>query len=296
MGTGMLGFNLCCCLLRIPTSGLLAQARVDSSLDLRLAAGVFQLLLRGFGIGLRDAFLDRLRRTVDQVLRFLEAEARQLANSLDHVDLVVTDRRQHDSELGLLFDSRRGGACSGCGNGDGGGCGDAELVFHRLDELGELEDGHRRDLVEDFGLDCGHFSCSWTFRLMDWNQADGAASLLSRNAATVRTNFDGTSFRVRTNFAIGACIVATSLPSSSSREGSEASAATSFADITWPGIAPARITNFSWVLAKSLRTFATATGSVPMPYASGPDILSASAANGVSATARRTSVFLTTRK
>ena len=33
-----------------------------------------------------------------------------------------------------------------------------------------------------------------------------------------------------------------------------------------------------------------------MPYASGPTILSASVANGVSATARRTRVFLTTRK
>ena len=33
-----------------------------------------------------------------------------------------------------------------------------------------------------------------------------------------------------------------------------------------------------------------------MPYASGPTMRSASEANGVSATARRTRVFLTTRK
>ena len=70
----------------------------------------------------------------------------------------------------------------------------------------------------------------------------------------------------------------------------------SLADITCPGIAPPVITNFSLPLAKSFRTFATATGSGPMPYASGPTILSASEANGVSATARRTRVFLTTRK
>ena len=64
---------------------------------------------------------------------------------------------QHDGELGLLFGSGgRRGAGSGAGNGNGGGGGDAELVFHRLDELGELEDGHRRDLVENFSLDCGH--------------------------------------------------------------------------------------------------------------------------------------------
>ena len=91
-------------------------------------------------------------------------------------------------------------------------------------------------------------------------------------------------------------MVPSSFAISTSREGSEASAATSFALITCPGIAPAVITNFSLPLAKSLRTFATATGSLPMPYASGPDILSASPANGVSATARRTRVFLTTLK
>ncbi len=66
--------------------------------------------------------------------------------------------------------------------------------------------------------------------------------------------------------------------------------------MTWPGMAPPVITNLSLPLAKSERTFATATGSVPMPYASGPTILSASGANGVSTTARRTRVFLTTRK
>ena len=36
----------------------------------------------------------------------------------------------------------------------------------------------------------------------------------------------------------------------------------SLADITWPGIAPPVITNLSLPLAKSFRTFATATGSV----------------------------------
>ncbi len=56
------------------------------------------------------------------------------------------------------------------------------------------------------------------------------------------------------------------------------------------------ITNFSLPLAKSFRTFATATGSGPMPYARGPTIRSASEANGVFSTARRTRVFLTTLK
>ena len=51
----------------------------------------------------------------------------------------------------------------------------------------------------------------------------------------------------------------------SSRDGSAANAAISLADITWPGIAPPRMTNFSLALAKSDSTFATATGSLPMP-------------------------------
>src|SRR6185437_12171728 len=126
-------------------------------LDFHLGAGVFELLAGGFGFGLRNAFLDGLRRAVDEVLRFLETEARQLTHRLDHVDLVVAERVQHDGEFGLLLD-RGGGRATGGWRCDrnGGGGGHAELVFHRLDELGELENGHRRDFVEDFSLNSGH--------------------------------------------------------------------------------------------------------------------------------------------
>ena len=55
--------------------------------------------------------------------------------------------------------------------------------------------------------------------------------------ACART-WPGTSFSVRTNCAIGACIVPMSLARSSSRLGMSASALTSFADITQLGIAP----------------------------------------------------------
>src|SRR5215510_12907183 len=48
-------------------------------LDLHLRAGVFQLLLRRFRVGLVDAFLDRLRCAVDQVLGFLQAQSCDLA-------------------------------------------------------------------------------------------------------------------------------------------------------------------------------------------------------------------------
>jgi hypothetical protein len=49
-----------------------------------------------------------------------------------------------------------GAAAAGPASGDRGGGRHAELVFHRLDELGQLEHRHRSDLVEDFSLDSGH--------------------------------------------------------------------------------------------------------------------------------------------
>src|SRR5260221_226647 len=82
---------------------------------------------------------------------------------LDGVHLVLAGGEEHHGELGLLFGCRgagtpRGGR--GHRNGSGGG-GDAELVFHVLDELRELEDGHASDCVEDFLLGDGHGVCSW---------------------------------------------------------------------------------------------------------------------------------------
>src|ERR1700693_5725506 len=126
-------------------------------LDLGLAAGILQLLLCCLGVGLVDAFLDRLRCAVDDVLGFLESQAGELAHCLDHVDLVVADGGQHHGELGLLFDGRRRGGGRRRGS-DGSSGGNAELLFHRLDELGQLEDGHRRNLVEDFSLCNSHDS------------------------------------------------------------------------------------------------------------------------------------------
>ena len=53
---------------------------------------------------------------------------------------------------------------------------------------------------------------------------DRYAGFWSRTAANPLTNFVGTSFKVRTNFAIGACIVPNNFASSSSRLGNEANA------------------------------------------------------------------------
>ena len=54
-------------------------------------AGFGKLGLDLFGFVLRNAFLERFRSAVDQVLRFLEAEARDdFANDLDDRDLVAS--------------------------------------------------------------------------------------------------------------------------------------------------------------------------------------------------------------
>ena len=53
--------------------------------------------------------LTGLGRALDQVLGFLEAEAGDRPDFLDHVDLLLAGRGQDDVELGLLGGRRRGG-------------------------------------------------------------------------------------------------------------------------------------------------------------------------------------------
>src|SRR6185369_2496029 len=72
-------------------------------LDFDLRAYVLELLLDRRGLVLVHAFLDRLGRTLDEVLGFLQAERGDLADDLDDVDLVGADFGQRDRELGLLF-------------------------------------------------------------------------------------------------------------------------------------------------------------------------------------------------
>ena len=61
-------------------------------LDLDRGPDFLELLLDGRRLVLGDAFLDDLGRAVDQVLGLLEAEARDLADDLDDVDLLVAGR------------------------------------------------------------------------------------------------------------------------------------------------------------------------------------------------------------
>src|SRR6185312_3499041 len=131
----------------------------DGSLDLDLGSLLFEGDLDLVGLVARDAFLDGLRRRIDQILGLLEAEAGQLADDLDDRDLVGADLGEDSAELGLLFD--RGGGAAGIATTAGGGRGsdsdgrggcDAVALLELLDELGQLEHGHLVDGLEQVVL------------------------------------------------------------------------------------------------------------------------------------------------
>src|SRR4051812_32391980 len=84
-------------------------------LDLDLGTLLFEGGLDLLGLVTRDAFLDRLRAGVDEILGLLEAEARQLPDDLDHRDLVRADLGEGRGELGLLLDRRRRSAVAAAG-------------------------------------------------------------------------------------------------------------------------------------------------------------------------------------
>src|SRR5207249_1370949 len=87
-------------------------------LEFHLGPGLFQLGLDLLCLVLGHAFLDRLGRTLDQILGLLEAQAGERAHLLDHLDLLVADGGKHGGELGLLF-GWRGGAGAAGSRGDG---------------------------------------------------------------------------------------------------------------------------------------------------------------------------------
>ena len=78
------------------------------SLQFDGGALLLELLLHLLGLGLGHAVLHRARRTIDQVLGFLQAERGELADDLDDVDLLVTAGLEDDGELRLFLDRGRG--------------------------------------------------------------------------------------------------------------------------------------------------------------------------------------------
>src|SRR5919107_6147071 len=126
-------------------------------LHLHDRALLFQLGLDAGRLVLADARLDGLRRAIDEVLRFLEAQAGQLAHDLDDLDLLRAGFLERDRELGLLLSRRSRRAASATGGRSraanrGGGDRDVEPALESLDEVGELEDRHVADRLEDLVL------------------------------------------------------------------------------------------------------------------------------------------------
>ena len=80
-------------------------------LQLDLGAGVFELLLDLGSFVLVHVGLHFLGSAFDQVLGFLEAQARDRTHFLDHIDLLVARVRQNDREFGL-FCGRSGGSAT----------------------------------------------------------------------------------------------------------------------------------------------------------------------------------------
>ena len=95
-------------------------------------------------------------------LASFETEAGEGPHLLDDLDLLVAGAGQDDVELVLLLLGGGGIAAAaggGGGRGDGCGRGDAELVLELLQQLGQLEDGHAGDGIEDLFFGC-HDLCS----------------------------------------------------------------------------------------------------------------------------------------
>src|SRR3954470_3727000 len=106
-------------------------------------------LLRGV---LGDLLQDRLRRVVDQVLGLLEAERGEAAHLLDDLDLLVAGSLEDDVELvllggGLIATAATTGGGGGR-DGHGGSSGDVERLLELLHEVGQLEEGHLLERVE----------------------------------------------------------------------------------------------------------------------------------------------------
>src|SRR5438876_968368 len=132
-----------------PWSPVVAEGRASAELlDFDLGADVLELLLDCRGLFLGDAFLDRLGRSLDEVLGFLETQGGDLADDLDDVDLVAADFGQRDGELGLLLGRRRRRGAAALRHRHRHRGGHAELRFERLHELRELQDADSLDVLD----------------------------------------------------------------------------------------------------------------------------------------------------
>ena len=107
-----------------------------------LCADFFDLCLDCLCLFLGDAFLDVLGSALNEFLSFLQAQAGDLTDNLDNLDLLIAEAGQLDVKLGLLFLS---GCCGAGCNNNTGCCGNTKLRFAGLDELVQFQNGQLFD-------------------------------------------------------------------------------------------------------------------------------------------------------
>src|SRR5258708_26993914 len=73
------------------------------TLELDLGPHLFEGSLDLLGLIFRHALLDVLWRTLDEILRFLQPEAREGSDFPDDLDLLLANNLENDRELGLSF-------------------------------------------------------------------------------------------------------------------------------------------------------------------------------------------------
>src|SRR6266536_4662502 len=121
-------------------------------LDLDRRPGSLELVPGRLGLLFRNPLQDGLRGAVLQVLGLLQAQARERANLLDHLDLLLPGRLKDHVELGLLLDllgGRRATAGRRGAYGHGGRGLDPELLLDLLGQIGRLDDRELLDRVQD---------------------------------------------------------------------------------------------------------------------------------------------------
>src|SRR5665648_476046 len=121
-----------------------------SLLQLDGRSRVLELLLNLVGLVFRNAFLHRLRRTLDKVLGLFQAKTGDRPHLFDDVDLLGTERRENDGEFRLLLGSGFAAASRSGHHGHRRGGGNAPLLFEHFGELGRLEHRQARKVVYDF--------------------------------------------------------------------------------------------------------------------------------------------------
>src|SRR3990172_2353566 len=127
-------------------------ATPPSLLDLGLTASLLQLLLDRLGFVLGDPLLDGLWRTFDEILGLLQAEAGELADDLDHLDLLVAGALEHDRPLVLPLGCRpprraRGSNTRRCHHRRGST--DTELALELLHQGRRIHERHVLDVFLD---------------------------------------------------------------------------------------------------------------------------------------------------